>query len=97
MIPTLTFGDPVELLPTVAGKSPGVVWHAPPLVTVQCAVCMRTATGKTIFAVNWANFAPDGAEGERHGLHERGGPPLSYRRCLECQAAKRHPNNQELP
>ena len=52
--------------------------------TVQCSVCLRTATGASaaapIIHAGW-NFTPD--EGERGAT--------DYRRCPDCRAARRHP------
>ena len=84
----LTFSNPGHLLPTLRGKVSGVVGHTPPKTwTVQCAVCFTCATGPLIFAVNWANFTP-----EWHGASEpSSGAPLRYRRCVDCQKARKHP------
>ena len=52
--------------------------------TVQCSVCLRTATGASaaapIIHAAW-NFTPD--DGERGAT--------DYRRCPDCRAARRHP------
>ena len=83
-----------RVYPTVPGCVTGVVHvgetdprtrQAPH--TVQCSVCLRTATGASaaapIIHAGW-NFTPD--EGERGAT--------DYRRCPDCRAARRHPAEQ---
>lgn len=80
----VTWATPGALMPTVAGYSPGVVGIDGSRTTTQCQVCHRTATGETFWAVKAINFAPD--EGEAGHL--------TYRRCQDCQAARRHVGEQ---
>lgn len=73
---TLTIADPGHPLPTVPGCVSGVVDREPGRATIQCSVCHRTATGATIFAVNWAEFVND----------DNALPHIvRYRRCGDCR------------
>lgn len=61
----LRIDEPGRVLPTLPGKVSGVVAigvdeRGKTITTVQCATCLRTATGITILAVNWADFGGDG-------------------------------------
>lgn len=73
--------------PTAHTWAPGIV-HAEPggVMTAQCSVCFRTATG-TAFGVvllgHW-DFSPDPGETGH----------VKYRRCPDCRAASRHPAEQ---
>lgn len=79
----LQFDYPETELPTMEGKSPGVIWHEKPNVTVQCAVCFKTATGRTQAAVKHIMFDGDRNEYGQSAV-------LKYRRCRDCKAARRH-------
>lgn len=70
-------------LPTLPGKVEGIVGTWGRVTTVQCAACLRTATGSTPAQVvrTW-NHAP--SEGESR-------EPTPYKRCPDCRAAGLHP------
>ena len=78
--------------PTPAGRAKDVLYaevdpHGRGVrCTVQCAVCLRTATGHSAWWVvvqkHW-NHAPDENGATRQ--------PTPYKRCPDCQAAERHP------
>ena len=56
--------------------------------TVQCAACLRTATGHSAWWVivqNRWNHTPDENGATRQ--------PTKYKRCPDCQAAERHPGD----
>lgn len=67
------------------GRTPGTIsvrgprWNLD--ITVQCASCWVTASGYGIFALDAINF--------RAGPYEPG--TLPYRRCPECRANHRYP------
>ena len=68
-----------------SGDGPGVVEYTKgKSITVQCSVCLRTATArdphKVVVIEAW-NFAPDA---------DKGGYTL-YRRCPDCRDARKHP------
>ena len=80
-------------LPTLPGKSPGIVGYWPrtpasrPRATVQCAVCYRTLTGPLQAVVGKCNFAAD-ADSDFGSL--------KYRRCWDCIEAHRHPERETM-
>lgn len=86
-----TWGESPKVLPTATGMSTGVVEAHPKGMSgksrtkVQCAVCLRTYTDETFWAVKQMNFAPD--EGERGWV--------KYRRCQACQKARLHPKGED--
>lgn len=72
--------------PTMPGKATDVVHMDGRQITVQCAVCLRTATGHTpwwVIVVHHWNHAPD--KGTALGA------ATPYKRCPDCRDAKRHP------
>lgn len=81
----ITIREHDRAYPTIPGKVSGIVYVDGRVTTVQCAVCLRTATGHKPFwpIVNrrW-NHAPDD-EGTR--------APTPYKRCPDCRAAGLHP------
>lgn len=80
----LTFESHDRILPTMEGKTVGVIWHKYPHATTQCSVCFKTATGRTQLAVKHIMFDGDeGVFGEDR--------ILKYRRCRDCRDARRHP------
>ena len=82
----LTFEYPGHPLPTAPGKTVGVIWAEKPNATTQCAICYKTATGRTMLAVKHIMFDGDaGVFGEAR--------ILKYRRCRDCRAAKLHPGD----
>jgi hypothetical protein len=86
MSSAVTIANPGRPLPTMEGKVSGIIAHDRPNATVQCSVCHRTATGKTFFAVKWADFANDDRDDWDHPK-----PALPYRRCEDCRSRKLHP------
>ena len=74
-----------------SGGGPGVVEYTKgKSITVQCSVCLRTATArdphKVVVIEAW-NFEPDSGE-NGHTLH---------RRCPDCRDARKHPVTEETP
>lgn len=92
----LTILEHDQAYPTMPGKAAGVVHmeqrdergehkRSCP-TTVQCAACLRTATGHTpwwVIVVSHWNHAND-PDGETR-------QPTPYKRCPDCRAAARHP------
>ena len=86
----VTITPQTRTLPNAPGWCTGVVHATKDRVTVQCAVCLRTATARTFFitaAIAGWNHAHDKAPGQE--LPPRGA--LDYRRCPDCRTAHRHP------
>lgn len=88
----LTVVGQERLLPTVSGMAPGVV-HTEDGgrgLTVQCSVCLRTATGPTpgdVIVIGGWHFENDTEPGRRWPLPGH----ATYRRCPDCRAARQHP------
>lgn len=89
----VTIREQSRLWPNHPGYTTGVV-HADESgrTTVQCAVCLRTATGSypgaPIIHAGW-NFTSDTAPGE--DWPEPGHTP--YRRCSDCRRQRLHPQH----
>lgn len=82
-----------ELLPTWPGYAPGIVYADDSgRTTVQCAVCLRTATGSRpsapIIHAGW-HHEQDTLPGERDSVPGY----LPYKRCRDCRSARRHTSN----
>ena len=84
-----------QTYPTVPGCTSGIVEHVDGgRTTVQCAVRLRTATGQRvsdpIVHAGW-NHAGDDYDvlmGPRN-------PATPYKRCPDCQTARKHPEHTE--
>lgn len=84
----------MRAFPDAPGSAPGVVERGPDRrTTVQCAVCLRTATGATpaapIIHAGWNHTSDD-----YDALRGPKSPPTPYKRCPDCRAAHRHPAEQ---
>lgn len=80
--------------PTAPGCAAGIVEHVDRgRTTVQCAVCLRTATGRRVadpvVHAGW-NHTSDDYDALRGPLSQ----PTPYKRCPDCRAARRHPAEQ---
>lgn len=80
----LTILEQDRLLPTLPGKAKNIVHVDGRVTTVQCVVCLRTATGYKPAAVimlgHWNHEPDEGVPGH-----------TPYKRCPDCRAAKAHP------
>lgn len=78
----------VEGIVHIDEHAPGARNHDPVRTTVQCAVCLRTATGKgawwVIVVSRWNHGRSD---------DEMTRQPTPYKRCPDCRAAGRHPED----
>lgn len=88
----IIIGEHGALLPTVPGMVSGIVDDQSPDagVTVQCAVCLRTATGRdpgSVVVIGGWHFENDTEPGQRWPLPG----PTRHRRCPDCRRARRHP------
>ncbi|MFC0673519.1 hypothetical protein [Brachybacterium hainanense] len=90
---TVTVVSHTQAYPTVPGCTSGIVEYSEGRATVQCAVCLRTATGRRvhdpIVHAHW-----DHAGDDYDVLTGPRNPHTPYKRCPDCKAARRHPPEQ---
>lgn len=85
----ITIREHDTVYPDAPGCTTGFVYRDEGRCTVQCAVCLRTATARdplTLVILGHWNFAPDNDD-EYHTYRH-----TTYRRCPDCRAKKRHPS-----
>lgn len=91
----VTIRSHTQAYPTAPGCVSGIVEHVARggRTTVQCAVCLRTATGHRvadpIIHAGW-NHTSDDYDTLRGPLSQ----PTPYKRCPDCRAARRHPQEK---
>lgn len=84
--PNVTIREHGHRHPTLPGKATDIVHVDGRVTTVQCAACLRTATGRTpwwVIVANQWNHAPGDGESRT---------PTPYKRCPDCRTAGRHPH-----
>lgn len=89
----VTVASHTRAYPTVPGCTSGIVEHVNGgRTTVQCAVCLRTATGHRVQApIVHAGWNHTGDDYDPYWGPQN--PPTPYKRCPDCRDARKHPES----